>query len=215
MKSLPAELQGLGCGRGRGAQEREQEGCSLLSSLQPTHSPRTAALRATVRLTSADPGCRSWVTSLVHQSLPPSDLRAGWAHPAMPGLELKPLLPDLRERQMASGLWPQSHGVHLDNEWSHCHTQGPIGSQAEPDVRGKRDINEQPQGLWGQKRAMTHKHCRCPGLRLRTVGSCRGLCRQKGLAGALGSLSTGHFEGISFVPKGVGIPLGGGPGVYS
>lgn len=49
---------------------------------------------------------------------------------------------------LASG---QSWGLSEEEQWSHCHPQGPISSLTEPDVRRKRDINKQPQGLWGQK----------------------------------------------------------------
>ena len=168
---------------GKRCWEPERLGCSLPSRLQLTHSPRAPAWWGSGR---ADL-CRPWIRELGgefgHASIRPMT-RLGSSCRARPGAQVSAPRPWRRANDpwhLATEPWASGQ-----EQWRHCHTQHHISSKTEPDVRRKRDMNKETQGLWGQKRAMTHIYCRCPGLNLWTVGGCRGTVWTKGPCWGLG-----------------------------
>lgn len=140
------------------------QGCSLLSRLQPPTGPRWL-------LCGAEGGLTSWI----------QERRQVWSCLHQTQERARLLLPG-QARGSEEDKWLLASSTLLWGSFgqkpgSHCHPQGPSGSQAEPGVKRKEGHRQETSGLCGQKRAVTHKHCTCPGLKLRTwmaAGDCVG-----------------------------------------
>lgn len=172
------------------------QGCSLLSRLQPPTGPRWL-------LCGAEGGLTSWiqerrqVCSCLHQT-------QEWARLLLPG-QARGSEEDKWFLASSTLLW----GSFGQKPGSHCHPQGPSGSQAEPGVKRKEGHRQETSGLCGQKRAVTHKHCTSRP-KAPNMDGCGGLCGQRASLGPWDPSAQGHFEGLRLVPKAAGISLGGG-----
>lgn len=135
MKCLPAELQGWAVG-GEACWAREQQ-AAVHPQLQ---DGCFVGQREGWLLQSLDSGARGGGGS-------GSGLHSPYELHARPGAQAAFALRPWRAKDpwhLASEPW----GLSGQEQWSHYHPQDPISFLAEPDVRGKRDINKQ---LWGPR----------------------------------------------------------------